>query len=173
MEGIMSEITNPRTSSIKHRDSGMSLTSVAPLSWDDLSVKHATATTATALEGMQPPAVPIVTGIICVAPSADAEDDDDDDDEKEATDDFSSEEKEFSDSGSSGIAEEEEEEREAPAKRPRGSMRSFAFVKSLATAMQLSHRSRLKVGVSSTAAAAAFPTDAPRRPSRIRDAKET
>ena len=150
----------------------MSLTSVAPLSWDDLSLKHATATTATALEGMQPPAVPIVTGIICVAPSADAESDDDDD-EKEATADFSSEENEFSDSGSSGIAEEEEEEREAPAKRPRGSMRSFAFVKSLATAMQLSHRSRRKVGVSSTAAAAAFPTDAPRRPSRIRDAKET
>ena len=173
MEGITSEITNPRTSSIKHRDSGMSLTSVAPLSWDDLSLKHATATTATALEGMQPPAVPIVTGIICVAPSADAESDDDgDDDEKEATADFSSEENEFSDSGSSGIAEEEEEE-EAPAKRPRGSMRSFAFVKSLATAMQLSHRSRRKVGVSSTAAAAAFPTDAPRRPSRIRDAKET
>ena len=157
----------------------MSLTSVTPLSSDDLSLKHATATTATALEGMQPPAVPIVTGIICVAPSADAQSDNDEAQEREeATDDFSSEEKEFSEdessSVSSGIAEEEEEEEEeAPSKRPRRSKRSFAFVKSLATAMQLSHRNKRKVGVSSTAAAAAFPTAAPRRPSRLRDAKET
>ena len=108
------KLTHPR-SSFKHRDSGMGFSITA----------------------LSPTVVPIVKGIICVAPLENAE--------VNETDDFDSSEKELTEEeeSSPGIAEPSTAKRD---KRRVSKRRPFAFVKSLATAMQLSSRNRRKVG---------------------------
>ena len=100
------KLTHPR-SSFKHRGSGMGFSITA----------------------LSPTVVPIVKGIICVAPLENAE--------VNETDDLTEEE------SSPGIAEPSTAKRD---KRRVSKRRPFAFVKSLATAMQLSSRNRRKVG---------------------------
>ena len=89
---------------------------------------------ATAMEGTEPLVVPIVKGIICVAPLENAA--------VVEADGFNSSERELSeeDESSSGIAESSADKRRVSKRRP------FAFVKSLATVMQLSSRNKRKVG---------------------------
>ena len=123
---------------LQHRDSGVSL-SITPLTSDDVSLKNM----AGAANAIEIPVVPLVKGIICVAPSPEGTE------VNEETNHFNSTEKEISDEeSSSGISEPSNlvcDDRRVSKKRP------FAFVKSLATAMQLPIIRKRKVGTYSIA----------------------
>ena len=107
--------------------------SITPLSPPDTRSKNA-------IDRMEHPAVPIVKGAICVAPLEVNESEAINSPENE----LSEEEEEDSTSGivESSTATVKRDNRQVSRRRP------FAFVKSLATVMQLSSRNKRKVGSS-------------------------